>query len=149
MSHATAARATPSKSSTLWAKPSPSPPFPKLLSNLCARMKFFVPVCWRRLETSSQLTKVAGELLLDHFQATAVAVAFFLQELRQFGFDVEVRLGLLLDFDVHYFLYQLHDHFNIHICWVERSNFCARQADHFWSKTGSFVRCGWGLEPSA
>ena len=94
----------------------------------------------RSLDPHNALTKVTGEFLLDHFQAAAVAVAFFLQEPRQFWFDVEVHPGLLLDFDVHHFLYQLHDHFNIHICWVERSNFCARQG-------GSLLVENWPLRP--
>ena len=66
-----------------------------------------------------RLTQQTSQLLLDHFQAAAVGEALFLQQPHQFGLGAELCFGLLLDFDVHHFLYQVHKFFSTHIHWAK------------------------------
>ncbi len=46
--------------------------------------------------------KKSDQLVTYLFEASAVSIAFALQDARQLGRDLQLRLGILLDFQVHH-----------------------------------------------
>lgn len=71
-------------------------------------------ICAGQGASAVRLVQQAHEFGADGFESPAVCVALFLQQFRQFRRDFHVRLGVLLDFQIHHFLDQANDMLCIH-----------------------------------